>query len=90
MLYLLQLVKMLNIRKRHYFYNLFADLSYEQNELGWAGNETELVQTMLLNHFGFDIADERQLKIITETILDKRKFALTMRVVGVEGIEKCF
>lgn len=69
MIYLIQVLKMLNKTQRQQFLTLFSDLDYELDELGWRGNETDLVNDMLFNHFGLSIEDETQLKRLTEVIL---------------------
>ena len=78
MIYLIQLLKMLDRKQRQHFLALFSDLDYELDELGWRGNETDLVNGMLFNHFGLSMEDETQLKMLTEIILDKSKFHATV------------
>lgn len=80
MIYLIQLLKMLDRKQRQEFLTLFSDLDYELDELGWRGNETDLVNDMLFNHFGLSIEDETQLKRLTEVILDKGKLASAVAV----------
>ena len=71
MLYLIQLLKMLNKKQQKQFVELFSDLDYELDELGWKGNETDLINDMLINHFGMSIADADQLQMLTNSILKK-------------------
>ena len=78
MIYLIQLLKMLDRKQRQHFLALFSDLDYELDELGWRGNETDLVNDMLFNHFGLSIEDKTQLKMFTDVILDKSKFHATV------------
>ena len=78
MIYLIQLLKMLDRKQRQEFLTLFSDLDYELDELGWRGNETDLVNDMLFNHFGLSMEDETQLKMLTDVILDKSKLHATV------------
>jgi hypothetical protein len=70
MLYLLQIYKM--VTDKNLFINLFSDLDYELDELGYKDAPEELINEMLSNHFGITIDDERQLKILTNTIINKK------------------
>jgi len=69
MIYLLQILKMLDKKQRQEFVALFSDLDYELDELGWRGNETDLVNDMLFNHFGMELEDKDQLQMLTDAIL---------------------
>jgi hypothetical protein len=82
MIYLMQILKMLDKAERQQFVALFSDLDYELDELGWRGNETDLVNDMLFNHFGMEIEDENQLKMLTESILKKGNLQSAYNVVN--------
>ena len=69
MVYLLQILRMLNKKQQKEFVALFSDLDYELDELGWRGNETDLVNDLLFNHFGLSMEVETQLKMLTDCIL---------------------
>lgn len=69
MIYLIQVLKMLDKKQRQQFLALFSDLDYELDELGWRGNETDLINDMLFNHFGLSIEDSTQLQRLTDCIL---------------------
>lgn len=69
MLYFLQLLARLNKRDQKHFVALFNDLSFEIEELGYRGSEVELIDEMLLNHFGIELESESQLKNLTIFIL---------------------
>ena len=69
MIYLLQILKRLNKQQRQQFLAMFSDLDYELDELGWRGNETDLVNDMLFNHFGMELEDKDQLQMLTDAIL---------------------
>jgi hypothetical protein len=69
MIYLLQILKRLNKQQRQQFLAMFSDLDYELDELGWRGNETDLVNDMLFNHFGMELEDKNQLQMLTDAIL---------------------
>lgn len=70
MLYLLQIAKMLNDNQLELFISLFNDLSYEIDGLGYKGNESELVNELLDNHFGIYLEDDNQLNKLTSCILN--------------------
>lgn len=82
MIYLMQILKMLNKKQRQQFLALFSDLDYELDELGWRGNETDLINDMLFNHFGLSIEDEGQLKRLTEVILKPESLKAAVNTVG--------
>jgi len=65
----MQILKMLDRKQRQEFLALFSDLDYELDELGWRGNETDLINDMLFNHFGFSLEDKAQLQMLTDSIL---------------------
>jgi hypothetical protein len=69
MIYLLQILKRLNKQQRQQFLAMFSDLDYELDELGWRGNETDLINDMLFNHFGMELEDKNQLRMLTDAIL---------------------
>lgn len=81
MMYLIQILKMLNKPQRKQFEAIFSDLDYELNDMGWAGNETELVNDMLFNHFGLSVDDQSQLKMLTESILKAGNIKAALTVV---------
>ena len=69
MLHLMQLLNMID--DKTLFINLFNDLSYEIDELGYQhlDDQCELVNEMLFNHFGLELRCEKQLERITKTII---------------------
>ena len=82
MIYLMQILKMLNKTQRKQFVALFSDLDYELDELGWRGNETDLINDMLFNHFGLSIGDDSQLQRLTDSILKKGNLEAAHNVVN--------
>ena len=72
MLHLLQIYKMIEDKKL--FINLFNDLSYEIEEMGYTHleDQMELINEMLDNHFGLFMEDDRQLKMLTQAILKRQ------------------
>jgi len=82
MIYLMQILKMLDKAQRKQFVALFSDLDYELDELGWRGDETTLVNDMLFNHFGMTIEDSGQLKMLTDSILKKGSLQSAYNVVN--------
>jgi hypothetical protein len=81
MIYLLQILKRLNKKQRQEFVALFSDLDYELDELGWRGNETDLVNDMLFNHFGMELEDKDQLQMLTDAILKPNVLKSAMAMV---------
>jgi hypothetical protein len=79
MLFLLQLLNTLNKKQFDLFMQLFSDLDYELNEMGYSSDPQGLVNEMLSNHFGIELTDVEQLNAITRIILDKNKFESTLR-----------
>ena len=76
MLHLLQLLRYI-VNQGHdlsHFYNLFSDLTYEIDEMGYKGHESELIKEMVFNHYLIELEDDRQLAMISKCILDKVKF----------------
>lgn len=69
MLYLIQIIKMLTKDQRQHLVALFDDLSYEIDEMGYRGNESDLIDDMLMNHFGLEMESDRQLQLLTQCIL---------------------
>ena len=69
MIYFLQIIKMLNKEQRDLFISLFEDLSFEIDEMGYEGHETELVNEMLDNHLGIFMENDKQLNSFTAYIL---------------------
>ena len=82
MIYLMQILKMLNKTQRKQFVELFSDLDYELDDMGWRGNETDLINDMLFNHFGLSIEDSRQLQMLTDSILKKGNLEAAHNVVN--------
>jgi hypothetical protein len=85
MIVLMQLLKMLNKSQRKEFVALFSDLDYELDELGWRGNETDLVNDMLFNHFGLSIEDNGQLQRLTDAILKKGNLQAAVGTIEAVG-----
>ena len=69
MIYLIQLVKMWNKQERELFIALMEDLSFEIDEMGYEGQEAELINEMMFNHLGFEFECNDQLNMFTDLIL---------------------
>ena len=82
MIYLLQILRMLNKKQQKEFVALFSDLDYELNDMGWKGDETTLINDMLFNHFGLSIEDDSQLQRLTDSILKKGNLEAAHNVVN--------
>lgn len=74
MIYLMQLLKMLNKDDQKLFIALFSDFKAESIEMGYDGNESELFNEMLMNHLSMEIEDNRQLESIVKILLDDKKY----------------
>ena len=83
MIYLMQLLKMLNKDDKKLFIALFSDFKAESIEMGYDGNESELFNEMLLNHLGMEIEDNRQLESIVKILLDDRKFKALINTIDI-------
>lgn len=84
MMILIQLLARLKPSQRREFEALFSDLDYELDELGWRGNETDLVNDMLFNHFGMTLEDPNQLKMLTDSILKPANIKAALTVVNLK------
>lgn len=70
MIYLIQIAKM--IKDLDHFYDIFSDLSFEIEEMGW--KPIDLIPDLLDNHFGLEMEDQTQIKFLTEAIMDQNNF----------------
>jgi len=82
MLFLTQLINMFNRDEREMFIKLMDDLSFEREEMGYEGMESELIADLLLNHLGYELTDERQLDKLTEYII-KNQGHLRRKIKGI-------
>lgn len=73
---------MLDKNQRQHFVALFSDLDYELDELGYRGNETDLISGMLFNHFGLSIENDKQLQMLTNSILKKNNLQAAVNILG--------
>lgn len=83
MIYLIQLLKSFNHNERNDFRLLFSDLSFEIEELGYKGHESDLVNDMLDSHFGITVEDDRQITSITKVILNESLFNSAFKLLEV-------
>lgn len=89
MLFITQLLNLLTVEQIELFINLFDDLSFEIDEMGYKGMEGELINDMLFNHLGFTFEDGRQLEKVAQYILKnqgqlKNKVRAMAMIVGKE------
>ena len=82
MIFLTQLINMFNRDEREMFIKLMDDLSFEREEMGYEGMESELIADLLLNHLGYELEDEWQLGQLTEYII-KNQGQLRRKVRGI-------
>jgi len=80
MIYLIQLYKKVHDKKL--FINVFSDLDFELEEMGWKDDPEGLVGELLLNHFGLEIENEKQLSLLTKTILKKKDLSFLEVLFG--------
>jgi hypothetical protein len=85
MIYLFQILKTLSKKDLELFESLFSDITFEIDELGYQGNESELVNDMLDTHFGLYLEDSRQLEMLTKVIIDPIKFNSALNVFSIKG-----
>ena len=72
MIYMMQILRLLNKRERETLVAAFSDLSFEIEELGYEGLEDELISDMLFNHFGIEMQEPKQLRWLTDWVLEKQ------------------
>ena len=84
MLFLIQILHMLNKEQINHFEDMFSDLTFELEDMGYKDCPEQLVNQLLSDHFDmdFDTTDKTanwQLEELTKTVLDitKLKPALT-------------
>ena len=84
MIFLVQLINMFNKEQRELFIDLFDDLSFEIEEMGYSHieDQMELINEMLDNHLGIYFEDDVQLKWLSEYIL-KNQGKLENKVMGI-------
>ena len=73
MIIAVQLLKRLDAKYRQLFIDIFNDLSFEIEEMGYKGMETELIADILLDHFWISIDSPMQLQMLTDYILKHQK-----------------
>jgi hypothetical protein len=72
MLYLIQIMHMLNKKDREALAKLFSDLSFELYELGYEHDPESLIDDLLQNHFGIEMEDPKQLAWLTEWVVENQ------------------
>ena len=72
MLFITQLLNMMTKKQIKQFVALFDDLSFEVDEMGWKGQEDEMINDMLINHFGLELVDDWQLSEATKFIMNNQ------------------
>lgn len=72
MFYLMQILRMIPTSEIDCFFEMFSDLEFEIEEMGW--NREELIKDMLFNHYGFEILDDRQLATLSNSMKDEKVF----------------
>ena len=82
MIHLLQLLKFIKTSELDDFYEMFGDLDFEINEMGWEPGE--LIKDMLFNHYGIELLDDYQTKQISEKMLDKSLFLSAINTIKIQ------
>ena len=72
MLFITQLLNMMTKKQIKQFVALFNDLSFEVEEMGWKGQEDDMINDMLINHFGLELVDDWQLGEATKFIMNNQ------------------
>jgi hypothetical protein len=72
MIYLMQIMNMLNKKERTDLIHILEDLSFELEEMGWNSDPEGLISDILFNHFGFEMEDPKQLTWLTDWVLEKQ------------------
>lgn len=80
MIYVMQLLSLMNKNQIELFEGLFEDLTFELEDMGWSEDPETLVNDMLDNHLGFSFECDKQLKEVTNCILSG-KHASAINVV---------
>jgi len=57
------------IKNKKLFLSVFNDISFDIKSLGYVGDETSFVNSILESHFGLRIEDDKQLILMTNYIL---------------------
>lgn len=72
MIYFVQLLRVLKPDNRKLLISMLDDIQWEVEELGYKGMETELVEDLLLSHFGLELECPDQLDMLTRWILNNQ------------------
>lgn len=67
MIYLIQIIRLLNEEQRYHFTKVFNDLSFEIDELGY--EPSEIVNDLLFQEFGLEMEEQSQLDMLTDIIM---------------------
>lgn len=79
MIHFYQILNMID--DKQYFIDLFNDLSFELEDMGWKADPCTLINDLLDNHFGIAFECDKQLKRFTDYVLSKQgslQYALLM------------
>lgn len=72
MIYLMQIMSMLNKEERTDLIHILEDLSFELEEMGWNSDPEGLISDILFNHLGLEMEDPKQLAWLTDWVLEKQ------------------
>ena len=72
MFILLQILQLIPLSEIDHFFDLFSDLEFEIEEMGW--DREELIRDMLINHFGLELLDDQQLHFLSEIMKKTESF----------------
>ena len=67
MVYLIQIYNM--VHDKNLFLNMFNDLSFELDELGYRECPSDLISDLLQDHFDLVIENDKQLKQLSDCII---------------------
>jgi hypothetical protein len=82
MIYLIQILHLLNAEQIELFEDLFEDFVEEFSELGYS--PIEACESMLDSHFGLTIEDDFQLKEFAEKVQNKKLLTAAVNTVKLQ------
>lgn len=79
MLRLIQVYK--QVEDKEFFINIFNDLEFELDELGYRDFPEDLMEDLLFNHFGLSFECSKQLAGFTQDVLKKQNKMSFLRML---------
>lgn len=82
MIYLMQILNMIDPKMIHVFFNIFSDLEFQKNPNNLP--REEFINSLLIECFGLEIEDERQLSEVSRIMADPRKFKAACQTAKIQ------